>query len=177
MPRSICTVLLLCAAATAVAGCTQATGLMNAVQDAKFHAPSNPFKLPEWSEHDSDNVSLGPKGPVAADDLISPSGTCAPKAEAAAPAPAPAPKPVQAAAPPDGLQPEGLGAAAPAPEMQIPAGGVALGMSECAVARRLGTPNNVSISAGPQGQRRVVLTYLQGDRPGLYSFESGRLKE
>jgi hypothetical protein len=48
-------------------------------------------------------------------------------------------------------------------------------MSECAVARRLGTPGNVSISAGPKGDRRVVLTYREGNRPGLYSFESGRL--
>ena len=54
-------------------------------------------------------------------------------------------------------------------------GGVALGMSECAVARSLGTPSNVSISAGPEGQRRAVLTYLTGNRPGLYSFRSGRL--
>jgi hypothetical protein len=54
-------------------------------------------------------------------------------------------------------------------------GGVALGMSECAVARRLGTPSNVSISAGPKGERRVVLSYMEGERPGLYSFQSGRL--
>ncbi len=56
-------------------------------------------------------------------------------------------------------------------------GGVALGMSECTAVRRLGTPNNVSISRGPKGQRRVVITYVGGERPGLYSFEAGRLKE
>jgi hypothetical protein len=54
-------------------------------------------------------------------------------------------------------------------------GGGSLAMSECAVARRLGAPGNVSISTGPEGKRRVVLTYSEGSRPGLYSFESGRL--
>lgn len=174
MRRSITTIALLIAAAAALGGCGQTAGLMGAVEDVNFKAPD--FSLPDFSFGKSDdaqkNFDLGPNGPVAATDLISPTGYCAPSAEPA-PAPQAAAPPPQAAAapPPDQLEPEGLGPAVQAPVL----GGVALGMSECAVARRLGTPGNVSISAGPKGQRRVVLTYLQGERPGLYSFQSGRL--
>jgi hypothetical protein len=76
--------------------------------------------------------------------------------------------------PPDQLQPTGLGPAPVAPQAQV-FGGVSLGMSECAVARRLGSPSNVSISRSPKGKRRAVLTYNAGERPGVYSFLSGRL--
>ena len=145
--------------------------------NAKEKAFANPvdiFKVPDWGEASptDTNFDLGPSGPVAADNLISPNGYCPPAAapaQAAAPQP-PAPAP-QAAPLPDRLEPAGG-----APLMQGPVpGGVALGMSECAVVRSLGTPSNVSISAGPKGQRRAVLTYLTGNRPGLYSFRSGRL--
>ncbi len=71
----------------------------------------------------------------------------------------------------DTLQPEGglpPGAAL---------GGIALGMTECQAVRRAGQPNNVSIGAGDKGVRKVVLTYLGGSWPGIYTFESGRLKE
>ena len=43
--------------------------------------------------------------------------------------------------------------------------------------RRAGLPSNVAISAGDKGARKVVLTYLGGTWPGIYNFESGRLKE
>ena len=55
-------------------------------------------------------------------------------------------------------------------------GGIALGMSECDAVRRAGQPNNVSIGAGDKGERKVVLTYLTGTRPGIYTFDAGRLK-
>jgi hypothetical protein len=171
------TIVLLCAAAAAVAGCAQTEDFMSGVKEKTFSAPSKLFsmKLPDWGQRNEagDNFDLGPKGPVAANDLISRDGHCAPAAEPK-PAPqaaAPAPKPV-AAPPSDRLEP---GGPAPTPQAAPMMGGVALGMSECAVARRLGTPSNVSISAGPKGKRRVVLTYMQGERPGLYSFLSGRL--
>jgi len=55
-------------------------------------------------------------------------------------------------------------------------GGVALGMSECDVVRRAGLPGNVNIGGGDKGERRVVLTYLSGTWPGIYTFDAGRLK-
>ena len=36
---------------------------------------------------------------------------------------------------------------------------------------------NVTIGAGDKGARKVVLTYLSGPWPGIYTFDSGRLKE
>jgi hypothetical protein len=56
-------------------------------------------------------------------------------------------------------------------------GGIALGMTECDAVRRAGQPNDVNIGAGPKGDRKVVLTYLTGSRPGIYTFSGGRLKE
>jgi hypothetical protein len=55
-------------------------------------------------------------------------------------------------------------------------GGIALGMTECDVVRRAGLPANVNISAGNKGERKVVLTYLSGTWPGIYTFDAGRLK-
>jgi hypothetical protein len=54
-------------------------------------------------------------------------------------------------------------------------GGIALGMTECQAVQRAGTPNNVSIGAGEKGERKVVLTYLSGPWPGIYTFSGGRL--
>ncbi|HET9716637.1 MAG TPA: hypothetical protein VFP60_10690 [Pseudolabrys sp.] len=56
------------------------------------------------------------------------------------------------------------------------AGGIALGMTECQTVQRAGGPSSVSISAGEKGERRVVLTYLSGPWPGIYTFADGRLK-
>jgi len=56
-------------------------------------------------------------------------------------------------------------------------GGVALGMTECQAVRRAGLPSNVSIGVGDSNERKVVLTYLGGTWPGIYTFQSGRLKE
>jgi hypothetical protein len=70
----------------------------------------------------------------------------------------------------DSLQPEG-GGARPA------IGGIALGMTECQAVRRAGQPSNVTISAGDKGARKVVVTYLGGPWPGIYTFASGRLQE
>ena len=55
-------------------------------------------------------------------------------------------------------------------------GGIALSMTECDVVRRAGLPGNVDIGAGDRGERQVVLTYLTGPWPGIYSFADGRLK-
>jgi hypothetical protein len=49
-------------------------------------------------------------------------------------------------------------------------------MTECQAVRRAGGPSHVAISAGDNGERRVVLTYLSGPWPGIYTFDGGRLK-
>jgi len=54
-------------------------------------------------------------------------------------------------------------------------GGIALGMTECHAVQRVGTPSSVAISTGDKGERKVVLTYLSGPRPGIYTFSGGRL--
>jgi hypothetical protein len=152
-------------------------------------------------------VSLGPSGPVALDELVGADGRCAPPvAEAPPPAAAPAEneKPAEAAAPPPppvdrpvgsiagdlagppmpaGPPPKRVASAAPGPMPALDTsgpqlvGGIALGMTECETVRRAGAPNNVSIGANANGERKVVLTYLTGSRPGIYTFDSGRLKE
>ncbi|MEJ2432910.1 MAG: hypothetical protein P8Y53_06990 [Pseudolabrys sp.] len=101
------------------------------------------------------------------------------------PAPKPMPKPTLVSmktastgpAGPDRLQPEGgarLGAGGAAPGGLL--GGIALGMTECQAVQRGGKPSSVSIGSGKRGRRKVVITYLSGPWPGIYTFDSGRLK-
>ena len=73
----------------------------------------------------------------------------------------------------DGLQPEAGAGLSGAPLL----GGIALGMTECQAVRRGGQPNSVSVGASPKGERKVVVTYLSGPWPGIYTFDSGRLKQ
>lgn len=124
------------------------------------------------------NFELGPRGPVAAENLVGADGRCSAPVSAEAP---------QAAAPvadrPVGSMAGDLAgtpmAPAPAADPGVPlvAGGIALGMTECDAVRRAGTPSNVNIGVGNGNDRRVVLTYLDGTWPGIYTFASGRLKE
>jgi hypothetical protein len=141
---------------------------------------------------------------VTAEDLVGPDGSCAFAAPAsseaqAQPAPATAAAAAAAAAepppPPPGRAASGErtsnqalyftagpqaggGAAASAapPEVRQGARGIGLEMSECDVVRFAGPPTNVQISANERGERTVILTYLSGERPGIYNFVSGRLK-
>ena len=48
-------------------------------------------------------------------------------------------------------------------------------MTECQVVGVAGYTDRVEISADPRGQRMVTLTYLSGERPGIYRFIGGRL--
>jgi hypothetical protein len=133
------------------------------------------FSKPTWARPErNQDTKLGPSGPVAPEDLVSADGRCAPAAEPAQPvqAAAPAPKATAAAPLPDRLEPAMPGAA-PIPTA---AGGIALGMTECEVVRRAGVPSNVSIGADAKGERKVDISYLDGYRPGIYHFVSGRLK-
>ncbi len=97
---------------------------------------------------------LSPEKPITPEDLISADGQCpgmAPPSEA-------------------GAMAEGPGAT---PAVQ--GGHVALGHTECDVARGAGAPDNVNLSTGPGGERIAVLTYTKGTRAGIYTFNSGRL--
>jgi hypothetical protein len=66
------------------------------------------------------------------------------------------------------------GEAAPA-AAPTPPGTASLGMTECEVVRRVGQPQRVEIGNDDRNERTVVITYLQGVRPGIYRFRAGRL--
>jgi hypothetical protein len=188
---------VLCAAglAAATAGCTNPIHAFEEGSEAGwFSKPIDVFAKPSWataSVIDDKNAQLNPRGPVSPDELVGADGRCsAPAAPAPPPAPAaalapPADRPVGsmagdlARAPmppatPVSVSPEpGLPQQPGGPQIM---GGIALGMSECDVVRRAGLPGNISISAGDRGERKVVLTYLAGTWPGIYTFDAGRLK-
>lgn len=169
---------LVCAAALALAGCSASKMFDDKNEGGFFSKPIDLFSSPEWAKPATTSVALSPTGPVGPEDLVSADGQCPP----APPEPAPAAAPATATEASKagigfegGLEPSGGGgAAAPLPGAM---GGVALGMTECETVRRAGSPSNVAISAGAGGQRRVVLTYLGGTWPGIYTFTGGRLKE
>jgi hypothetical protein len=197
--RAVSRIALVCAAALAVAACKNATAVFQDQNEGGWFAkPMDVFAKPSWATAavDDNNVQLSPRGPVAAEELVGADGRCgAPVAEAApaAPAAAPAPPPERLADRPVGsmagdLASAPMPAATPAsanPNAALPdqppgappvIGGIALGMSECNVVRRAGLAGNVNISAGDRGERKVVLTYLSGTWPGIYTFSDGRLK-
>lgn len=168
-----------CAAAFAVAGCKNAAGVFEDQNDGGWF--SKPFVAkPDWARVNTGNVSLGPQGPVGPEELVSADGQCAAPAAALAQSPEAntteaaagggAPSATQAAAAPNsGLQ------RLESTSAPLVTGGIALGMTECQAVQRAGTPSNVAISTGDKGERKVVLTYLSGPRPGIYTFSGGRL--
>jgi hypothetical protein len=110
--------------------------------------------------------------PAASPSYGSVAGDLASSRMPAGPPPTPMPVSVRPSDRLDTLQPEGGGGGG-RPAM----GGIALGMTECEAVRRAGQPSNVSIGAGDKGARKVVVTYLSGPWPGIYTFASGRLQE
>lgn len=66
----------------------------------------------------------------------------------------------------------------PLPDAGVPMipSAVSLDMSECDVVKRAGVAQRVEIGTGAGGERTVTMTYLSGDRAGVYTFASGRLK-
>ena len=189
--------LVAAALATATAGCSSSIFDKN-TYEGMFSQKLVVFDKASWGSGASSGVvSLGPSGPVAPEDLVGPDGRCALPASAEAPPqvqPAAAPPPPvadrkvgsmagdlagppmpAASAVPARLEPESGAGFAPAAPTVV--GGIALGMSECEAVRRAGLPSNVSIGVGDKGERKAVLTYLGGTWPGIYTFQSGRLKE
>jgi hypothetical protein len=75
--------------------------------------------------------------------------------------------------PPAVINPDGSCPAQTAQEFT--GAGIALEMSECDVVQRLGQPSNIEGSANERGDRLMVLTYMGGERPGIYRFVAGRL--
>src|SRR6266568_3979522 len=102
--------------------------------------------------------------PITANDLVDGNGSCpAPQASQQAPAAAAAN--------------QAPGASPAADTGSLLGGGVALGMSECDVVFRAGSPSAVQIGKGPNGDRTAVLTFNSGPRPGIYHFAGGGLTE
>lgn len=136
--------------APALAGCGSMSDFN--LKDAQwFSGPS----IINNRTYSADQGPLTPDRPVPPDQLISADGVC----------PGLAPTEAQALA---GNDPS-------APAAVPPGGKVALGQPECEVARGIGTPDSVNVSAGPSGERVTVLTYMRGPRAGIYRFTSGRL--
>jgi hypothetical protein len=194
--RATVTFALACSAVLLVGGCKNSAQILQDQNDGGwFSKPVDVFSKPDWARPVTSTVSLGPQGPVGQEDLVSADGRCAPPPtaaaaqapEAAAPqasssadrevgsvagdlAAPPTPAATTASATPEsGLQ--RLDPATPPV-----AGGIALGMTECQAVQRAGVPSNVGISTGDKGERKVVLTFLNGPWPGIYTFADGRLK-
>lgn len=158
------------ALAAAVAGCSNATEIFKS--DRWFAQPLNVVSRADGSDAIANkNFDLGPRGPVAAEDLVGADGRCSAAVVAGAP---PSEPPVGSMA--GDLAGSPMPASVADSEPQV-VGGIALGMSECDAVRRAGVPANVSIGVGDNNDRRVVLTYLAGPWPGIYTFSAGRLKE
>ena len=56
----------------------------------------------------------------------------------------------------------------------IPAA-IALEMTECDVVKRAGIAGRVEIGTNERRERTATLTYINGQRPGIYHFTAGRL--
>ncbi|HEY6861036.1 MAG TPA: hypothetical protein VI358_14790 [Pseudolabrys sp.] len=192
-------IALACIATLAAAGCTGAARVLEDQNDGGwFSKPVELLAKPDWARPTAGKgVNLGPQGPVGLEDLVSADGRCtAPAAAPAQPAepspaaaepPAPADRavgsvagdlagaPMPAANSASATPNSGLQRLEPASGPPPVAGGIALGMTECQTVQRAGTPSNVAISAGEKGERKVVLTYLSGPWPGIYTFTGGRL--
>jgi hypothetical protein len=156
-------VAALSALAAVTAGCSGA--VTDSIKGGEwFSKPMNIVTRADGSDATvNKNFDLGPRGPVAAEDLVGADGRCSAA--------------IVAGTPPAEGSVAGDLASAPDSGMPQVSGGIALGMSECDAVRRAGTPANVNIGAGDNNDRNVVLTYLSGPWPGIYTFSSGRLKE
>ena len=125
------------------------------------------FKSQDWGTSDSRVMAKDamPSGPVSPEDEVDAAGRCN----------VPATAQTEIAV---GTVAGDLGtttSAAPAAQAVAP-GGISLGMTECQVVSHAGQPGQVDIGADDKGNRKVVLTYMNGPWPGIYTFAAGRLK-
>lgn len=141
-------IIVLFAALPLLAGCG---GLNSSIKDAEWF--SRPAVFSRSLSIETPPLSDG--RPVSAADLISAEGYCAGMALPA--------------------NSNAMTQAAPAGADAVQGNaGIAIGRTECEVARAAGAPDNVAISA-ERGQRTTVLTYVRGPRPGIYRFADGRM--
>lgn len=148
-PKGLLVVLLL---APIVTGCGASLSDFSIKDQEWFQRPGRLFSPRSLS---IETPPLSVDKPVSPNDLISAEGAC-PGMVA----------PSDANAMQDSNHPDAQAA---------PAGAVALGHTECDIARSIGTPDRVDLSSNPRGDRVAVLTYLRGSRPGIYTFTAGRL--
>lgn len=173
--------------AVGLGGCKNAAQVFTDNNDGGwFSKKMDLFAKPEWAVVSDDKGTLGPSGPVGANELVGADGGCFVAEQPAPPAAPPAPRPDRpvgsmagdlagtAATPAAANANDSLSADPGAPQV---VGGIALGMTECDTVRRAGRPGNIVISTGERGERKVVLTYLTGVWPGIYRFSDGRLRE
>ena len=180
--------LLVAALSLALGGCAGMTNV--SVADFNPLKGSDPLRSADYNYfYKRDQVATGF---VSAGDLVGPDGRCAfdsvPRAApgeaiAASPdVPAQAAEPINprsnqalyfTAGPQTG--PAGAAPGALPPEVRGGPRGIALQMTECQVVGTIGYTDRVEISANERGERSVTLTYLSGDRPGVYRFRNGRL--
>jgi hypothetical protein len=138
-----------------VAGCSGASDMFSSdllSKDAEWFSRSGRLFIKNVS---IETPPLTPNRPVTSDDLVSAEGYCA------------------GMAPPGGSNALAEGAAASPPPTTT--GTVALGHTECDVVRGIGSPGSVNLSNNERGNRVAVITYLQGQRAGIYTFTGGRL--
>ncbi|WP_315832349.1 hypothetical protein [Bradyrhizobium prioriisuperbiae] len=138
---------LLLVAAPALAGCGASLSDYSLKDQEWFSRPAKMFNRSVSIE----TPPLSPTAAITPADLITAEGACA------------------------GMAPSDANALAEG--QSAPGGSVALGHTECDVARAAGTPDNVNISANERGARVTVLTYTRGPRPGIYRFTAGRLTD
>jgi hypothetical protein len=132
-----------------MAGCSGASDLLS--RDAEWFSRPGRLFIRNVS---IDAPPLNPNTPAGPEDLVSAEGACPGMV---------APGDAQALA-------DGPGSA-PAQ----PVGSVALGHTECDVVRGLGAPDSVNLSSNARGERQAVVTWTRSSRPGIYTFNSGRL--
>lgn len=191
-------IALACATALAVAGCKNSAEVFQDQNDGGwFSKRFDAFAKPDWARPTANkSIDLGPQGPVGPEDMVAADGRCAPPTAALAQSPEPTPAaaephqpadravgsvagdlagaPMPAATPASASPSQGLQRLEPTSGPTV-SGGIGLGMTECQAVQRAGSPNNVAIGAGEKGERKVVLTYLSGPWPGIYTFTGGRL--
>jgi hypothetical protein len=168
--RAVALAAFAVAGAAAVAGCSIDADYFT-IPDLK--RPKWTLEQPNWNLYAKDERK---ERPITPDDLVSAEGHCAGEvmpAEAA-----PSGQALYFTAGPQAARPEapaGLPGAPPPGSGAPVVRGVALGMTECEVVRAIGPTDHAEVTTNERGQRAVTLTYVRGERPGIYRFVGGRL--
>jgi len=180
---------IVAALAIALGGCSTDLSTFS-VADLNPLKGNDPLRAADYNYFYRRDASAN-AGLVTAADLVGPDGRCAfapapslgpAEPMAAAPAQAPINDPINPrsnqalyfTAGPQAGQP-GAGPGQLPSEVRGGPRGIALSMTECQVVSVAGYTDRVEIGANERGERVVTLTYLSGDRPGIYRFRGGRL--